>query len=222
MPAEKELNSAGPAATSDDAETFLSDMDAPITFLLKAGLWSYVSGALAGLLCWRRERLANLFAFGAATIAGLCGTLGAGLFLGNRGRSELVQFDLLPQLIPYLPFTIRLDPLGAFFVLFASIVGLGLSVYSFGYVRGFYGRKNVGVLGALYNALLLATTLVFVADNAFLFLIAWEFMALTAFCLVSFEHEKREARDAGVLFFIMSHIGTGCLLLGFLLLFRTT
>ena len=45
-------------------------------------------------------------------------------------------------------------------------------------------------------------------------------MALTAYCLVSFEHEKAETRNAGVLFFIMSHIGTGCLILGFLLLFQ--
>jgi len=45
-------------------------------------------------------------------------------------------------------------------------------------------------------------------------------MALTAYCLVSFEHEKTETRNAGVLYFIMSHIGTGCLILAFLLLFQ--
>ena len=76
------------------------------------------------------------------------------------------------------------------------------------------------MLAAFYNALLLATTLVFTASNAFFFLIAWEIMALTAYCLVSFEHEKSEDAHAGVLFFIMSHIGTGCLILGFLLLFQ--
>src|SRR5262249_39495792 len=64
------------------------------------------------------------------------------------------------------------------------------------------------------------TTLVFTASNAFFFLIAWEIMALTAYCLVSFEHEKSETRNAGVLYFVMSHIGTGCLILGFLLLFQ--
>ena len=58
--------------------------------------------------------------------------------------------------------------------------------------------------------------------NAFFFLIAWEIMALTAYCLISFEHEKEETRNAGVLFFIMSHIGTGCLILGFLLLFQAS
>ena len=45
-------------------------------------------------------------------------------------------------------------------------------------------------------------------------------MALTAYCLVSFEHEQDETRRAGVLYFVMSHIGTGCIMLGFLLLFQ--
>src|SRR5207249_9193282 len=111
-------------------------------------------------------------------------------------------------------------PLSAFFLLIVSALALALSLYSLGYVRGFYGRKNVGVLGAFYNALLLATTLVFVSSNAFFFLIAWEIMALTAYCLVSFEHEQDETRRAGVLYFVMSHIGTGCIMLGFLLLFQ--
>ena len=99
---------------------------------------------------------------------------------------------------------------------------MALSIYSLGYARGYYGRKNVGVLAAFFNLLLLATTLVFLADNAFFFLIAWEIMALTAYCLVSFEHEREETRRAGVLFFVMSHVGTGCLILGFLLLAATS
>jgi hydrogenase-4 component B len=51
-----------------------------------------------------------------------------------------------------------------------------------------------------------------------LFVIAWELMALAAYFLVSFDHEKDETRRAGTLFFIMSHAGTGALLVAFLLL----
>ena len=108
------------------------------------------------------------------------------------------------------------------FLLIVSLLGFALSIYSIGYARGFYGRKSVGALGAFYNALLLATTLTFVADNVWLFLIAWEIMALTAYCLVSFEHEQPGTRDAGVLYFIMSHIDAGCIILGFLLLFQAS
>ncbi|HEU0007737.1 MAG TPA: proton-conducting transporter membrane subunit, partial [Terriglobia bacterium] len=58
---------------------------------------------------------------------------------------------------------------------------------------------------------------------ATLFSFSWpEVMALTAFVLVSFEHEDPKTRQAGVLFFVMSHIGTGCLVLGYLLLYRAS
>jgi hydrogenase-4 component B len=191
------------------------------TTLLQFALCAYVVGVFGSMAALRRERLANLVGFGSATVAGICG-IGAALLALTGGTAPGAEsFELWPPLIPYVRLTIRFDALSAFFVLIVSLLGLALSIYSFGYVRGFYGRKNVGVLGAFYNGLLLATTLVFCASNAFFFLIAWEIMALTAYCLISFEHEKTEARNAGVLYFIMSHIGTGCLILGFLLLFQT-
>jgi hydrogenase-4 component B len=193
----------------------------PPTFLLLT-LLGYVAGAVAGLLCLRAGKLANYCSFGLASLAALSGVVASVSMLaaGAGGAPPTVQ--LLPTLIPYVRFTIRLDPLGLFFTLLVSLVGLALSIYSLGYARGFYGRKNIGVLGAFFNAALLATTLVFLADNAFFFLIAWEIMALTAYCLVSYEHEKEEVRNAGVLFFVMSHIGTGCIMLGFLLLFQAS
>jgi len=188
--------------------------------LLQFALCAYAFGAVASLLALRHERAANAFGFGATTLASLCG-VGAGLLgLAGGPAKAGASFELWPSLVPYLRLTVTLDALGSYFVLIVSLLALALSFYSFGYARGFYGRKNVGVLAAFYNALLLATTLVFTASNAFFFLIAWEVMALTAYCLVSFEHEKTEARNAGVLYFVMSHIGSGCLILGFLLLFQ--
>jgi hydrogenase-4 component B len=190
--------------------------------LLVASLCGYVIGAVAGLLFMRREKLANALSFGVGALSALSGLLAALLFLSSGAGMPAPQFELLPALIPYIKFTVRLDALGAFFLLIVSLLGFALSIYSLGYAKGFFGRKNVGVLGAFFNALLLATTLVFVADNIWLFLIAWEIMALTAYCLVSFEHEQPEARDAGVLYFIMSHIDAGCIILGFLLLFQAS
>jgi len=190
--------------------------------LLNLGLLGYVVGAVAGLLFLRAEKLANIFTFGCASLAALCGGISCSASLATGVAAANQSFALFPSLIPYVQFTARLDPLSAFFGLIVSLLGLALSIYSLGYARGFYGRKNVGVLGAFFNVLLLATTLVFLADNAFFFLIAWEIMALTAFCLVSYEHEKEETRKAGVLYFVMSHIGTGCIMLGFLLLFQAS
>lgn len=195
-------------------------MDHLSTTLLLLTLLGYVAGAVAGLLCLRAERLANYCAFGCAALSAFGGVVAsvAGLAAGVAHPSV----QLLPALIPYVQFTIRPDPLGLFFTLIVSLVGLAISLYSLGYARGFYGRKNIGVFSAFFNVMLLATTLVFLSDNAFFFLIAWEIMALTTYLLVSFEHEKEEARNAGVLYFVMSHIGTGCLILGFLLLFQAS
>ncbi|MCU0784469.1 MAG: hydrogenase 4 subunit B [Verrucomicrobia bacterium] len=190
--------------------------------LLQLGLLVYVAGAAVGLLCLRAEKAANLFSFGLAALAAFCGAVACATTLATGSAAANQSFALFPSLIPYVQFTIRLDPLGAFFGLIVSLLGVALSIYSLGYAKGYYGRKSVGVFGSFFNVLLLAVTLVFLADNAFFFLIAWEIMALTAYCLVSFEHEHEETRDAGVLYFVMSHIGTGCIMLGFLLLFQAS
>lgn len=190
--------------------------------LLNYCLLGYALAAVSGLLLLKVEKAANVVSFGCGTAASACGIIACVMLLANGGTTAAPAYDLFPSLIPYVEFNVRLDSLGAFFGLIVSLLGFALSIYSLGYSRGFYGRKNVGILGAFFNGLLLAMTLVFLAGNAFFFLMAWEIMALTAFCLVSFEHEKDEARNAGVLFFVMSHIGTGCLILGFLLLFQAS
>jgi hydrogenase-4 component B len=197
-------------------------MNTDPTTLLVASLWGYVIGAVGGLLFIREQKVANILCFGAASASGVCGLFAAIGFLSSGVGNPAAQITLLPSLVPYINFTARMDALGALFLLIVSLLGFALSSYSLGYAKGFFGRKNVGVLGAFFNALLLATTVTFVADNIWLFLIAWEIMALTAYCLVSFEHEKTETRKAGVLYFIMSHIDAGCIILGFLLLFQAS
>jgi hydrogenase-4 component B len=181
-------------------------------------LVSYAGAAALALLFQRQERLATTSSFGLGALGATAGLLAAIARLAFD--DNLPGFPILPSGVPFIEFTIRLDALGAFFLLIVSLLALSLSIYSLGYVGSYFGKKNVGILAAFFNTLLLATTLVFLADNAFFFLIAWEIMALSAYCLVSFEHEQEETRRAGVLYFIMSHIGTGCLILAFLLLFQ--
>src|ERR1035441_7440017 len=190
--------------------------------LLTVALWAYVAGMVGALLFQRAERLANGIGFGLAAAGGCCGVLSCASALATGAATGNRSFELFPSLIPFVRFSIHADALGCFFGLIVSLLGVALSIYSLGYARGYYGRKNVGVLGAMFNALLLATTLVFLADHAIFFLIAWEIMALSAYCLVSFEHEHEETRNAGVLYFVMSHIGTAALVLGFLLLYRAS
>ncbi len=192
------------------------------TELLVCSLCAYLLGMAGGVVLLRRERIANAFCFGMAAVAAASGLAGALWFLAGGAGKPALEFELLPPLVPFLRFAVRLDALGAFFLLLASLVGLAISIYSLGYARAFFGRKNTGVLGALFNAMLLSTTLVVTAGNLWLFLIGWELLALTAYCLVSFEHEVPETRQAGVLYFIMSHIDAACIILGFLLLFQAS
>jgi hydrogenase-4 component B len=188
-------------------------------FYLAVCLLSYAAAAVVALLFQKKESLATVSSFGLGIVGATAGLLAAmaRLVLNDDHPS----YHILPSGVPFIDFTIRFDALAAYFLIIISLLAFSLSIYSLGYVRTYFGKKNVGILGAFFNTLLLATTLVFLADNAFFFLIAWEVMALSAYCLVSFEHEHEETRRAGVLFFIMSHIGTGCLILGFLLLFAS-
>ena len=124
----------------------------------------------------------------------------------------------IPSGVFLLQYTFRLDPLASYFNLALAVVGFAVSIYSLGYLKGLDAGKPVGAFCFFYCLLLISLTAVFTAANAVLFLIAWELMALSAYFLVNFDHEKNEVRRAGTLFFIMSHAGTGALLLAFVLL----
>jgi len=196
-------------------------MNDTIGRMLVAWVLAHLGGAAAAMLLWPRQRASASVAFALATSGCLC-ELGAAVAFLRGGLAVSEPFDIVAPIVPFGRFTIQLDPLSGFFLLIVSLVGLALSIYSVGYARGLSGRNNVAVLGGFYNALLLATVLTFVAASIWLFLVAWELMALSAYCLVSFEHEKPETRRAGVLYFIMSHIDAACIILGFLLLFQAS
>ncbi|HWC00783.1 MAG TPA: proton-conducting transporter membrane subunit, partial [Bryobacteraceae bacterium] len=170
-------------------------------------------GALAGLALYRRDAWAGRICFPLAVLAALLQGVAAVTSLWGGDFPAWV----LPSAIPYLSFTLRLDPLSAFFNLTLSIVGLTISLYSIGYVH-----RNTGVQASFYHLALLSLSVVFTAGDLFFFLVAWEIMALAGWCLISYGHRHEPTRDAGLLFFILSHAGTGCVLLGFLLLFQTS
>jgi hydrogenase-4 component B len=160
----------------------------------------------------------NILGHGLAGIAGAGGTC-----LGIMGLLAVEPFTASVQsTLPLLTFAIRLDTLASFFVFTISLVGLGASVYALGYVTEFYGRVSISLLGSLFNGFLLSMTLVVIADNAFFFLIVWELMSLFSYFLVVTEHEKSDVRYAGLFYLIMTHIGTACIILTFLILFQSS
>src|SRR5450432_651099 len=187
-------------------------MGLPDPFLASA-LLSFLAGAISGLATWKRPAAARIVAFAFAVLGSLLLAVA-----GCRALSQPTSATWSMPLVTLFPCTVRLDPLSAFFTLTLAILALAVSVYSFGYLRPMERTRNLGALGFFYNALLLGLALVFTAANAFFFLSAWEVMAVSAFCLVTFEHEKAETRRAALVYIVMSHAGTAMVLTAFLLL----
>jgi len=109
-------------------------------------------------------------------------------------------------------------PLSAWFVVTLAVIAVPVAIYSAGYFAHAVPSARIAFVGAAFNVLLGAIEIVFVADGAIAFLLAWEMMTLATAALVATEHEIRANRRAAYLYLVMSHVGTGCLVAGFLIL----
>lgn len=114
------------------------------------------------------------------------------------------------------------DGLSAWFLVVVSVLAVPIAVYSLGYMaHGRLGDRS-GFLGVSFNLLLGAVETVFAAGDVITFLCAWELMTLSTAALVATEHEERASRRAAFLYLAMSHLATGCLIAGFLILASTS
>ena len=124
------------------------------------------------------------------------------------------EVAVLPLGLPGLPFHLRVDALSAFFLLLLSLASAGISIFSAGYFRAGEGTTP-GLMCVQYHAFLAAMALVMLADDAYVFMLAWETMAIASFFLVTTDHRIAEIRRAGFLYLLIAHIGA----LGILLCF---
>ncbi len=148
-----------------------------------------------------------LFPAGAAV--GLALAIVAALAVG-----ALPSTAILPLGLPDLPFHLRVDALSAFFLLLLGSAGAAISLFSAGYFRSSDGTPP-GHICFQYHAFLAAMALVLVADDAYVFMVAWESMALSSFFLVTTEHRIPEIRRAGFLYLLIAHVGAIAILLCF-------
>src|SRR5205807_5085252 len=88
-------------------------------------------------------------------------------------------------------------------------------LYGMGY--GSHEREPQRVL-PFFPAFLAGMNLVLLADDAFTFLLSWEFMSLTSWALVMAHHRERGNARAGYVYIVMASFGTLALLLAFGLL----
>src|SRR5262245_48606929 len=121
----------------------------------------------------------------------------------------------LPLGLPWLGAHFRIDALSAFFLTVVNLGGAAASLFALGYGR--HERLPERVL-PFYPAYLAGMNLVVLADDAFTFLVAWEFMSLTSWALVIAHHREPEHLRAGYVYLLMAGFGTLALLLGFGLL----
>lgn len=159
-------------------------------------LWLIVSGFLAAGLTVRRPL--SMIATLALSIA-ILGMAVVGLWGGLKGGLSG----------PYLDLT----PLRSWFVMVLGIVATMSSWYRFG-----YRQHNEGSTAFWLPLFLVSMVGVMTAQTVWIFMTAWEAMAITSFFLVIAHHDRPGVIKAGYIYLVMSQLSAMAILSGFLLL----
>jgi len=162
-----------------------------------------------GLALQRSPRLILDVVFPAGAIVSLL-LAAAGLWSLAGPASQAV----LPLGLPDLPFHLRLDPLSGFFLILLGGASFGVSLFSAGYFKSMHGN-TLALLCLEYHLFLAAMALVLLADDAYMFMVAWETMALSSYFLVTTDHKIPDIRSAGFLYLLIAHVGAIAILLCF-------
>jgi len=138
-------------------------------------------------------------------VTGLCACIAGFLGLISGGGNIV-----LPLGLPWLPMHMRLDALGAFFMLVIGSLVLPVAVYSQGYLRH---EKRLTSLAVFLPLFVLGMIGVVLSDDAFAFMLFWELMSVSSYFLVTHEHQHAENRKAGFIYLLMAHMA-GLLIMG--------
>ncbi len=181
---------------------------------LAAALWGVAAllsiALLAILVC--RSRAAGPAIYAACLVVSLIILGIAVMHLIAGGSAATLR---LPIGLPWVGANFRLDALAALFLAVVDLGAAGASLFALGYGR--HEQSPARVL-PFYPAFLGGMNLVILADDAFTFLVSWEFMSLSSWALVMAHHENSENRRAGYVYIMMAGFGTLALLLAFGLL----
>ena len=175
----------------------------------------FISGAVLSLALSSKPRASAVFGCGFALVGSAFALVAGIMALIGAGAENLV----LASLPGVGSLSLHIDPLSGFFVSFIAFVGIAVSIYSFSYIRE-YAKKgySLGRFGFLYNIFILSMILVVSAQNALLFLVLWEIMAISSYFLVTYEHKEEKVQSAGFIYLLIAHVGAAALALMFLAL----
>jgi len=150
--------------------------------------------------------------YGATLLLSLLMLLVAGETLASgAGREPLV----LPLGLPWIGTRFHVDALSAFFLVVVNLAAAAASLYGFGYGRTEHDPERVL---PFFPAFLSGMNLVLIADDAYTFLLSWEFMSLASWALVMAHHREDQNARAGYVYLVMASFGTMALLVAFALL----
>ena len=169
----------------------------------------WIALGMAGLLLQRAPQLINNFIFPVSAMISL-----ALAVTGLWALASVPNMLVLPLGLPDLPFHLRLDPLSAFFLVLLGGASMGISLFSAGYFKTMAGG-TLGLVCLEYHLFLVGMTLVLLADDAYMFMVAWETMALSSYFLVTTDHAIPDIRKAGYLYLLIAHVGAIAILLSF-------
>lgn len=175
------------------------------------------SALLAAVVSLGVTRLPTLLRYASFLLLGLsaASAMYAGMSVLLTSTSVTME---LPLGLPWLNWHLRLDALSGFFLVVIGVVVLAVSLYGPAYVRTFVHAKAPQSFTALsvFTALfILGMYLVVLADDAFMFMVAWELMSVASYFLVAYQHQYPANRRAAFLYLLMAHIAGVSILLSF-------
>ena len=115
----------------------------------------------------------------------------------------------------------RIDPLSALFLLIISIISFCVTLFSIRYLRHYQKESLFRYYPFLLLFFAAIVGVVCMTDMLF-FIIFWEIMTLASWALVVYERENKESLKAGLVYFIVTHLATGCLILAAVILYSYT
>ena len=164
-------------------------------------------------IAFGRSPRASGMVYGACLIVTL--VLGLLALIHLLEHSGQISTVVLPLGLPWLGAHFRVDALASFFLIIVNLGGAGASLFALGYGQHEHAPHRILPFYPVYIA---AMNLVVLADDAFSFLVSWEFMSLTSWALVIAHHQIKENLRAGYVYLMMASFGTLALLLAFGLL----
>ena len=118
--------------------------------------------------------------------------------------------------------SLRFDKLSLFFLSIIQLGGIGTSYYGIGYLSHYEKHRSLKSTLVATILLFFSMQILVAANHAFLFLVAWELMALSGYLGIILEREKDEVQHGSFIFFAATPVGTLLLYLMFLLLHQQT